>query len=76
MVKAYIALLQPVIWCYVMSDRKKGYTSIRIDPKLWKEAKIEAIRRDMEVSELVDQALRKELGLKVTIPDERKLDTK
>ena len=39
-------------------------TSIKIDPELWKEAKIEAIRREIEVSNLVDQALRKELGLK------------
>jgi predicted HicB family RNase H-like nuclease len=59
-----------------MSEKKKGYTSIRIDPELWKEAKIEAIRRDMEVSELVDQALRKELGLKVMKPDEGKLNPK
>jgi len=44
--------------------KKKGFTSIRVDPELWKEVKIEAIRRDMEVSELVEQALRKELGLK------------
>jgi len=45
-------------------SKKKTATSIKIDPLLWKEAKIEAIRRDMEVSELVEQALRKELGIK------------
>ena len=45
-------------------DKKKGFTSIRVDPELWKEVKIEAIRRDMEVSELVEMCLRKELGLK------------
>ena len=43
--------------------KEKTSTSIKIDPDLWKEAKIEAIRRDMEVSELVELALRKELGL-------------
>jgi post-segregation antitoxin (ccd killing protein) len=40
---------------------KREATSIKIDPNLWKEAKIEAIRRDMEVSELVEVALRQEL---------------
>lgn len=30
---------------------------------MWKEVKIEAIRRDMEVSELVENALKKELGI-------------
>ena len=38
---------------------------MRIDPELWKEVKIEAIRRDLEVSELVEVALRKELGEKL-----------
>lgn len=38
---------------------KKTATSIKIDPELWKEAKIEAIRRDMQVSELVEEAIRK-----------------
>ena len=50
---------------YVSNKKKKAYTSIRIDPELWKEVKIEAIRRDIEVSELVGQALRKELGQKI-----------
>jgi len=43
--------------------KKKGFTSIRIDPDLWKEVKIEAIRRDMRVSELVERALRKEVDM-------------
>lgn len=38
---------------------KKTATSIKIDPEVWKEAKIEAIRRDMQVSELVEEAIRK-----------------
>ena len=46
-----------------MSKKEKTSTSIKIDPTLWKEVKIEAIRRDMEVSELVELALRKELGM-------------
>ncbi|KAA2283863.1 hypothetical protein [Candidatus Nitrosocosmicus sp. SS] len=36
-------------------------TSIKIDPDLWKEAKIEAITRNMDLSEMVEGALRKEL---------------
>jgi predicted HicB family RNase H-like nuclease len=45
-----------------MPEIKRESTSIKIDPELWKEAKIEAIRRDMDLSQLVEQALRKELG--------------
>lgn len=36
-------------------------TSIKIDPELWKEAKIEAIERGIELSELVEKAVRKEI---------------
>jgi predicted HicB family RNase H-like nuclease len=43
------------------NKKKKSFTSIRVDPELWKKVKIEAIRQDMEVSELVGQALKKEL---------------
>ncbi len=43
---------------------KKTYTSIRIDPELWKEVKIEAIRREIDVSDIIEYCLRKELGLK------------
>jgi predicted transcriptional regulator len=42
-------------------SKKKEYTSIRVDPDLWKEVKIQAIREDIEVSELMERALRKEL---------------
>lgn len=44
-----------------MSKKKRTSTTIKIDPELWKEVKIEAIRRDMRVSEFVELALRKEL---------------
>jgi hypothetical protein len=37
-------------------------TSIKVNPELWKEVKIEAIRRDIEISELVELALKKELN--------------
>jgi hypothetical protein len=42
---------------------KKGRisTSIKIDPDLWKQAKIEAITNNIELSDMVESALRKEL---------------
>jgi hypothetical protein len=47
-----------------MGDKKpdsKGRipTSIKIDPDLWKEAKIEAINKNMDLSELVEKAVKK-----------------
>ena len=36
-------------------------TSIKIDSELWKEAKIEAIKQKMHLSELVERAVKKEL---------------
>ncbi len=44
-----------------MPEKKRESTSIKMDPDLWKEAKIEAIRRDIDLSDLVESALRKEL---------------
>lgn len=32
-------------------------TSIKIEPNLWKKAKIEAIKHDIDVSELVEKAI-------------------
>lgn len=37
-------------------------TSIKIRPDVWKEAKIAAIRNDMELSELVEKAIEAWLG--------------
>lgn len=44
-----------------MEEKPKAKTSIKIDPVLWKEAKIEAIRHDVELSALVEKGLRTEL---------------
>ena len=41
--------------------KKKEYTSIRIDPELWKEFKMEALREDTQVSDLMEKLIRKEL---------------
>ena len=43
----------------------KAKTSIKIDPELWKAAKIEAIKRDTELSNLVEIALAKEIGVRL-----------
>jgi hypothetical protein len=40
---------------------KRESTSINVDPDLWKNAKIEAIKRGITVTELFEQSLRKEL---------------
>jgi predicted HicB family RNase H-like nuclease len=39
----------------------KETVSIRIDPKLWKEAKIFAIKSNVKISHLVEKALKKEI---------------
>jgi hypothetical protein len=38
-------------------ERKQLVTSLRVDPKIWKEAKVQAIRNDMTLAEVVGQAL-------------------
>ncbi len=39
------------------STIKREATSIKIRPDVWKEAKIEAIKQDMDLSELVEKAI-------------------
>ena len=41
-------------------------TSFRLSPELLKAAKLEAIRRDIKLADLIRRALQKELGI---IPD-------
>ena len=38
-------------------ERKQLVTSLRIDSDLWKEAKVQAIRHDLTLTELVEEAL-------------------
>lgn len=40
---------------------KKVVTSIKIDEDIWKDAKIEAIKREITVTELLNHALEREL---------------
>lgn len=46
-----------------MPESEKEVTSIRVNPELWKKAKIEAINRDVPLADLVEVALAKELGV-------------
>ena len=39
------------------STVKREATSIKIRPDVWKEAKIEAIKQDIDLSELVEKAI-------------------
>lgn len=39
------------------STVKREATSIKIRPDIWKEAKIEAIKQDIDLSELVEKAI-------------------
>lgn len=41
---------------------KREPTSINVDPELWRDAKIEAIKRGITVTDLFEQSLRKEIG--------------
>jgi hypothetical protein len=46
--------------CILMANdnAKRITTSIKIDPKLWKETKIQAIQDEITVSELLEGAIR------------------
>ena len=44
-----------------MAEKKREVTSIKVDPELWKEVKIQAIREEIEVSEFMDRAIKREL---------------
>lgn len=42
-----------------MSKKKKQtITSLRVDPDVWKQAKIEAIKHDLSLADLVDEAIK------------------
>jgi predicted HicB family RNase H-like nuclease len=38
-------------------EKKQLVTSLRIDPEIWKEAKIQAIKHDMTLTELLEEAI-------------------
>lgn len=39
-------------------DKEQIVTSLKVDPELWKKAKIEALKQDMTLSRLVDEAIK------------------
>lgn len=41
-----------------MSEKKQTVTSLKVDPELWKEAKVQAIKHDMTLADVVDEAIR------------------
>lgn len=41
---------------------KRTPTSINVDEDLWREARMEALRRGVTVTDLFEQSLRKEIG--------------
>jgi len=38
-------------------EKKQFVTSLRVDSDLWKEAKVQAIRHDITLTELVEEAI-------------------
>jgi hypothetical protein len=38
-------------------EKRQLVTSLRVDSDLWKEAKVQAIRHDMTLTELVEEAI-------------------
>ncbi len=40
------------------ADPKRMTTSIKIDPELWKKAKVSAINHDIDLSDLVETAIK------------------
>jgi len=44
-----------------MADAKKKVTSLKIDPELWKQAKVYCAENSTTLSELMEDLLRKEL---------------
>lgn len=45
---------------------KRTPTSINVDEDLWREARMEALRRGVTVTDLFEQSLRKEIGKEST----------
>lgn len=40
-----------------LGNRKQLVTSLRIDPEIWKEAKVAAIQNDLTLTQLVEEAI-------------------
>ena len=40
-----------------IEEKKQLVTSLRIDPEIWKKAKVEAIQHDITLTQLVEEAI-------------------
>jgi len=40
-----------------IEEKKQLVTSLRIDPAIWKQAKVEAIQHDITLTQLVEEAI-------------------
>ncbi len=40
------------------NEKEQVVTSLKVDPELWKKAKMEALKRDITLGHLVDEAVR------------------
>jgi predicted HicB family RNase H-like nuclease len=40
-----------------IEEKKQLVTSLRIDPEIWKQAKVEAIQHDITLTQLVEEAI-------------------
>lgn len=40
-----------------MNEKNQFVTSLRINPEIWKEAKVQAIKNDITLTELVEEAI-------------------
>lgn len=47
-----------------MGKMVRKTTSLKVDEELWKKVKIECIKRDIDISELIENLLKKELKKK------------
>ena len=47
-----------------MEDEKRVTTSIKFDPELWKDVKIHCIKENKEISEYLEELVRKDLKKK------------
>jgi hypothetical protein len=54
--------------------RKQIVTSLRVDSDLWKEAKVQAIRNDITLTELVEEALN--LWIQEKVSENQKIQKK
>jgi predicted HicB family RNase H-like nuclease len=49
-----------------MNEKDQFVTSLRINPEIWKEAKIQAIKNDITLTQLVEEAINCWIEIKTT----------